>query len=50
MTEAPSPAEVQAARLDELRAMLAAREGRPGYKTNVAALRAEIRRLERLGG
>lgn len=33
-------------RLVQLRAMLAAREGKPGFKRNVEALRAEIARLE----
>lgn len=33
-------------RLTQLRAMLAAREGKPGFKRNVEALRAEIARLE----
>lgn len=33
-------------RLAELRAMLKAREGRPEYRENVKAIRAEIERLE----
>lgn len=42
MAAAPSNAE----RLDELRAMLAAREGKPGFKRNAQMIRAEIARLE----
>jgi hypothetical protein len=33
-------------RLAQLRAMLAAREGKPGYKRNVEAIKAEIAKLE----
>lgn len=33
-------------RLTDLRAKLAAREGRPGMTANVAAIKAEIQRLE----
>lgn len=35
-------------RLDDLRAKLAAREGKGEYKENVKAIRAEIARLESL--
>lgn len=34
------------ARLDKLRRMLAARDGQPNFAENVAAIRAEIARLE----
>lgn len=37
-------------RLDELRAKLAASEGRPGLAARVAAIKAEIARLEALDG
>lgn len=33
-------------RLDELKAKLAAREGKPGFGPNVEAIKAEIARLE----
>ena len=33
-------------RLASLKAMLAAREGKPGFKDNVAAIRAQIAELE----
>lgn len=35
-----------AARIAQLSAMLASRTGKPGFKRNVEALRAEIARLE----
>lgn len=37
-------------RLAELRAKLAARQGKPGFKANVAAIREEIERLEERRG
>lgn len=41
--------EARAARLDDLRAKLRAREGKSEYKQNVVAIRAEIERLEAEG-
>jgi hypothetical protein len=37
------------ARLDELKAKLAARKGKPGFAENVAALEQEIARLQEAG-
>lgn len=37
-------------RITDLKAKLAAREGRPGYSANVEAIRKEIARLEKDGG
>lgn len=34
-------------RLDELKAKLRAREGRPGFEENCEAIRAEIARIEK---
>lgn len=38
--------EERAAKIDELRAKLAKREGVPGFKDNVASLKAQIAELE----
>lgn len=37
---------MSAARIEQLQAKLAAREGKPGFKRNAQALRAEIARLQ----
>jgi hypothetical protein len=38
--------EIRASRLDALRAKLAAREGKPGFKDNVEAIKKQIAELE----